>query len=173
MEGSDEQQVQTRCPRLDDAELHPPPGAGGRLSPSHFFQIHEKAKIVVIPTSHLRPIKTRRREEVMDRSLQYILQTQRALPIRRELAAEERLSRTMCGPTAPPRAPRALSAVSCRSGRLSTDPAFDRVPTDMLSASFDSKETLRREAAKEETNPSPRSSAANASALPHRRRPAS
>ena len=43
----------------------------------------QRGAFQVIPTSQLRPLKTRQREDVMDRSLQYILKTQQALPVRR------------------------------------------------------------------------------------------
>ncbi|KAF0301343.1 hypothetical protein FJT64_026348 [Amphibalanus amphitrite] len=133
---------------LSDAQLHSrlvrsPPPSRSRRRTSPFFEIHEKAKIVVIPTSQLRPLKTRQREDVMDRNLQYILKTQQALPVRRDPSADQALSRRLSGATAPPLAPRAISALSVRSGRLSTDRTFDQLSAAALSVSFESKDQLR------------------------------
>ncbi|KAF0294868.1 hypothetical protein FJT64_007503 [Amphibalanus amphitrite] len=132
----------------DDAQLHSrlvrsPPPSRSRRRTSPFFEIHEKAKIVVIPTSQLRPLKTRQREDVMDRNLQYILKTQQALPVRRDPSTDQALSRRLSGATAPPLAPRAISALSVRSGRLSTDRTFDQLSAAALSVSFESKDQLR------------------------------
>ncbi|XP_043234227.1 uncharacterized protein LOC122387801 isoform X2 [Amphibalanus amphitrite] len=139
---------------LSDAQLHSrlvrsPPPSRSRRRTSPFFEIHEKAKIVVIPTSQLRPLKTRQREDVMDRNLQYILKTQQALPVRRDPSADQALSRRLSGATAPPLAPRAISALSVRSGRLSTDRTFDQLSAAALSVSFESKDQLRTSNARE------------------------